>query len=84
MKFSRLPTAIQFSEMANFISKGKIKDVNSEEITRMMVGNSFKDEKIFEQRNLNENILELKNLCGEGFYNVNLNVKRVKFLALLD
>lgn len=59
-----------------FIKSGKLTDTNPEEITRLMVGESFVSNEIYKKRSLGNPIIELENYSGTGFHNVNLSVKQ--------
>mgnify|MGYP000293831841 CR=1 FL=1 len=59
-----------------FIGAGNIKDTTPEDVTRMMVGEKYSDQDVYEKRSLGDIILELKDFSGEGFRNINLAVKK--------
>ena len=59
-----------------YIGSGNIKDTTPEDVTRMMVGEKYSDQDVFEKRPLGDTILVLKNFSGEGFHNFNLAVKK--------
>ncbi|MEA4813285.1 MAG: sugar ABC transporter ATP-binding protein, partial [Oscillospiraceae bacterium] len=59
-----------------FIKTGYIRETTPQEVTRLMVGSHYSDRSVYEQRDLGEPILELKNLSGCGFEDINLSVKR--------
>ncbi|GHV26181.1 ribose import ATP-binding protein RbsA [Clostridia bacterium] len=58
------------------IKTGDVKDTDAQEITRMMVGNNLFAEGFYAERNLGEQVLELQNLSGEGFNNINLSIRK--------
>lgn len=64
-----------------FISSGLIKDINPQQITSDMVGTTFVDADMYEERKLGEEILELHNLSGEGFKNINLTFRKGEIVA---
>lgn len=64
-----------------YISSGNIKDTNTEKITSDMVGNGFKEEDTYQERELGEVVLELKNATGIGFKNINLQAKKGEIIA---
>ncbi len=59
-----------------FIKSGKLADTNPEEITRLMVGESYSSNEIYKERSLGEPILELENYSGSGFHDISLSVRR--------
>ena len=65
-----------------FIGSGNIKDTTPEDVTRMMVGEKYSDQDVYEKRPLGDTILELKNFSGEGFRNINLTVKKGSIVGL--
>ena len=62
-----------------FIGAGNIKDTTPEDVTRMMVGEKYSDQDVYEKRSLGDIILELKDFSGEGFRNINLAVKKGQY-----
>ena len=64
-----------------FISSGYIKDVTAHEVTSMMVGSQYVDEDVYQPRELGEVILELKNYSGQGFHNIDLEVRQGEIVA---
>lgn len=66
----------------NFIKEGNIADTTMEEVTRLMVGNSYSNSQVYRTRELGEPILELDHLCGEGFHNINLSVRRGEIVGM--
>ena len=75
--------ADRYTVMRNgeFISTGYIKDTNPHAITSDMVGTQYADEEVYEARPLGDVILTLDHYCGEGFENINLEVKRGEIIA---
>jgi len=64
-----------------YISSGYIKDTNTEKITSDMVGNGFIEKDTYNARDLGDVVVELKNACGTGFSNINLQVKKGEVVA---
>ena len=64
------------------VSVGEMSDITPQEITRLMVGESYKEGDSYAQRKLGETVLEVKNLSAKGFRNINLTVKRGEILGL--
>lgn len=65
-----------------FIKSGYIKDTNPEDATRLMVGSGYEGSDVYVTRKLGEPILELKGLCGPGFHDVNLCVRKGEIIGL--
>ena len=66
----------------HLISSGLIKDTTPEIITSEIVGKSYSSkEQIYEERKVGNNVLEIKNLCGKGFRNINLDVKEGEIIG---
>lgn len=64
-----------------FITSGYIKDTTPEEVARHMVGENYTNQEMYEERELGETILELKEFSGHGFSNINLSVKKGEIVA---
>lgn len=64
-----------------FVSEGKIKDTTPHAITSDMVGEQYVDAEIYEARPLGDVFLELNNLSGHGFSNIDLKVKKGEIVA---
>ena len=65
----------------HYISSGDIKDTNPRDITSDMVGSTFVDADMYEQRELGDEILKLHNLSGRGFDKVNLSFRKGEIVA---
>jgi len=63
------------------ISAGNIAETTPHEITCDMVGEHFADNDSYTPRSLGEVVVELKNYTGNGFKNVNLQVKKGEVIA---
>lgn len=64
-----------------FISSGYIKDTTPHEVTSDMVGKQYVDEDVYKARELGDVVLELKNYSGNGFSNVDLQVRKGEIVA---
>lgn len=65
-----------------FIGTGNICETTPENITKMMVGEKYSDQDVYEKRELGEVILELRDFCGQGFHNINLTVNKGSIIGL--
>ena len=65
-----------------YIAEGKIADTNAEKITELMVGHSANSGELYKPRQTGDTVLKLTNLTGEGFHDVNLEVKRGQIIGL--
>ena len=64
-----------------YISSGRIADVDAQKLTSDMVGVNYVDADYYEPRELGEEILRLHNYSGHGFNKINLSVRRGEILA---
>lgn len=65
-----------------FIKSGKLSDTNPEEIARLMVGESYANNEIYQARTLGEPIVELENYSGIGFSDVTLSIRQGEVIGL--
>ncbi|MDD3217792.1 MAG: sugar ABC transporter ATP-binding protein [Lachnospiraceae bacterium] len=65
-----------------YIGSGDIKDTNPEEITKMMVGEQYSDEDLYEPRENGDVVLKLKDFSGTGFAHVDMEVKKGQIVGL--
>ena len=77
-KISDKYTVFRNGEMISF---GNIKDVSPREVTSYMVGTKFAEEDLYVPRKLGDTIIELKNVCGNGFKDINLSIKKGEIVA---
>ena len=66
-------TVLRNGEM---VGTGQIRDTTAHEITRVMVGSQYSDEGYYAARVLGEPILQLRDLSGKGFENINLTIRK--------
>ena len=70
--------ADRFTVLRNgqLIESGNIRDVSPTRLARLMVGNQYTDQSVYQKRELGEVVLDLKDLSGEGFSHVSLSVRK--------
>ena len=64
-----------------YIGEGKINETDPETVTGMMVGNEYASEDVYENREVGESVLTLKDYSGPGFKNINLDVKKGQIIG---
>lgn len=64
-----------------FIEQGLIADTDAQHVTSAMVGTSFSNAEIYAPREMGDTILELKGVCGKGFSNVDVSIRKGEILA---
>lgn len=65
----------------HFISSGYISDTNARAITSDMVGVQFVDDEVYAPRELGDTLLSLRSFSGQGFHDINLDVRRGEIIA---
>lgn len=65
-----------------FIQAGKISDVSAQEVTSVMVGESFDTSEVYKPRELGNVVIEADRLSGKGFRDVSLKVRRGEIIGL--
>lgn len=75
--------ADEYSVLRNgyFISSGLIKDVTAEQLTKDIVGQHYVDKDIYNERQLGDVVLSLKNVSGHGFKDINLDVRKGEIIG---
>ncbi len=64
-----------------FISAGTIGQTTSQRLTSDMIGQEYADKDVYQPRELGDVVLKLNHLCGQGFRDVNLEVRRGEIVA---
>lgn len=64
------------------IDNGFIKDTNTEDITKKMVGGAFVDTNFYKKRKLGDPILVVNDYSGQGFVNANFSIQKGEVLVL--
>lgn len=65
-----------------FIADGNIADTNPEEVTKMLVGESYKSASGYHSRECGEVVLSLEGFTGDGFKNVHLEARKGEVIGL--
>lgn len=64
-----------------FISSGFIAETTSERLTSDMIGQEYADKDVYQPRELGDVVLRLVGLSGQGFRDVNLDVRKGEIVA---
>lgn len=64
-----------------FISSGFIAETTSERLTSDMIGQEYADKDVYQPRELGDVVLRLVGLSGQGFRDVNLEVRKGEIVA---
>jgi ribose transport system ATP-binding protein len=65
-----------------YVESGRIAETTPKEVTKLMVGEKYCVEDVYEPREAGDTVLEVKELSGTGFRKVNLTVKRGQIIGL--
>lgn len=76
--------ADRFTVLRNgeFIHTGNIKDTTPQEAAKLMVGSSYSDNEVYEQRELGNHVLEFEHFSGIGFHDISLKVRKGEVIGL--
>ncbi len=84
----KMPEIFQISDRytvlrnGEYSGSGKIADTTPEKVTRLMVGETYSERDVYEERPLGDTVLELKNFTGKGFHDINLSVQKGSIIGL--
>ena len=65
-----------------YVSSGLIKDTNPNQMTSDMTGEAFAEKDVYKPRELGEVVMNVVSLSGEGFKDINLQLRRGEVFAL--
>lgn len=65
-----------------FIASGLISETSPQDVTSLMVGQSYQSEEVYHQRELGEEVLRISHLTGQGFNDINFAAKRGEIIGL--
>lgn len=65
-----------------YIASGFIKDTDHEAVTKIMVGETYSNEDVYEAREVGDSVLTIENFSGHGFSDINLDVKKGQIIGL--
>lgn len=66
---------------ARFIRCGNITDTTPEEVTRDMVGETYSNEDVYEERETGDVVLRVERISGNGFRDVSFQMKRGEIIG---
>ena len=65
-----------------YVSEGKISETNPTNMTSDMIGETYAEKDVYQTRSLGEVVLSVKNLTGDGFKNINFELRKGEVFAL--
>lgn len=66
-----------------FISSGYIMDTNSAALTSEMIGQEYADKDVYQPRPLGDVVIRLDKLTGQGFHDVDLEIRKGEIVAFI-
>ena len=64
-----------------YVSEGYISETDSQRMTSDMIGEEYADKDVYEPRELGEPIIRLNKLSGQGFHDVDLEIRKGEIVA---
>lgn len=64
-----------------FVSSGRISETTPQKMTSDMIGEVYAEMEVYKPRQLGDPILKLKHLSGDGFKNIDLEIRRGEIVA---
>jgi len=64
-----------------FISSGYIRDTDSKRLTSDMIGQEYADKDVYQPRPLGDVVVKLNHLTGQGFRNIDLEIRKGEIVA---
>ncbi len=65
-----------------YIAAGNIGETSPEQVTKLMVGEKYSGEEVYEERNVGHTMLKLSGYSGPGFADIHLEVKKGQIVGL--
>lgn len=65
-----------------YIGEGRISETTPEDVTKMMVGESYINKEVYKKRKAGDVIMELLHFSGPGFHDVSLQVRKGQIIGL--
>lgn len=64
-----------------FVSEGNISETTSQQMTSDMIGEEYAEKDVYQPRELGETIIKLNGLTGQGFRDVDLEIRKGEIVA---
>lgn len=65
-----------------FVSSGRIRETDSQTLTSDMIGQEYADRDVYQPRTLGDVVIRLNKLTGQGFHDVDLEIRKGEIVAL--